>query len=214
MDLRAGDIKETLNAWYAASVKDADDHLSVVVVGGAAFQLLGLTKRNTTHDIDILVASESMNETMPIFKESVNDDVSVFMDSLPYNFEDRLTKFDTGAPGLTVYIPSIEDLAVMKLYGMRPNDEDDLTSEAFLEKIDWDQLDYLVYDENEAAASQLSNRRLKEMRKSYEAYRREHWHGADLEVISRELRDVALGNNEPEPPDTGSTRLGRRDEGR
>ena len=62
----------------------------------------------------------------------------------------------------------------MKLYGWRPNDIADLTSKSFLDRVDWDLLDRLVYGDDEARASALTPRRYEEMVSIYEEYRKEY----------------------------------------
>ncbi len=59
----------------------------------------------------------------------------------------------------------------MKLYAFRPNDLQDLESIANNNLLDWDMLEYLIYDNNEAKASALSERSYKEMVHSYEIFK-------------------------------------------
>lgn len=105
---------------------------------------------------------------------SVNGAVSAYADEIPYNFEDRLVDIELETKAVIFKTPSPEDLAVMKLYAWRPNDIADLTSPSFLEKLDWNLLDQLVHDKNEAQASALSMRRYREMVDTYERYREEY----------------------------------------
>ena len=150
-----------------------DEKPCVIIVGGGAFVLRDLTSRPSTHDIDVFMVDERLREIISHYPE-VNGAVMAYMDSIPYNFEDRLLDIPIKTTTVAFKTPSIEDLAVMKLYGWRPNDIADLTSEAFLEQVDWDLLDRLVYDNNEAKASALSPRRYEEMVSIYEEYRKEY----------------------------------------
>ena len=145
----------------------------VVIVGGGAFVLRDLTSRPSTHDIDVFMVDERLREIISHYPE-VNGSVMAYMDSIPYNFEDRLLEIPVKTKTVVFKTPSIEDLAVMKLYGWRPNDIADLTSNAFLEQVNWDLLDHLVYDSNEAKASALIPRRYEEKVAIYEEYRREY----------------------------------------
>lgn len=151
----------------------------VVIVGGSAFMLNGLTRRQTTHDIDVLEAALKLKPILARYR-MVNSAVSAYLDTLPYNFEDRLVKLPVKGKVVEFLSPSLEDLAVMKLYAWRPNDQADLTSPEVIASMDWDLLDKLVNDPDEAAASVLSERRYQEMLVAYREYRR--WcHGeADL----------------------------------
>lgn len=142
----------------------------VVIVGGAAFLLRDLTARNTTHDIDVFMADSAMREIMANYP-GVNGDVAAFIDQIPYNFEDRLVPLDIESETVDFVTPSTEDLVVMKLYAERPNDLQDIESAANKGMVDWDLLEKLVYDKDEAAASSLSERRYNEMVASYERFK-------------------------------------------
>lgn len=149
----------------------------VVIVGGSALMLRDLTQRLVTHDVDVLLADSRVREIMNAYP-AVNGAVAAHADEIPYNFEDRLVEIEADTRAVRFTTPSLEDLAVMKLYAWRPNDIEDLTSTAFLHKLDWDVLDHLVHDKGEAQASALSERRYREMVHIYEEYRKE-WRPCD-----------------------------------
>lgn len=83
--------------------------------------------------------------------------MSAFLNCIPYNYEDRLIELPLVTNAITYYTPSLEDLAVMKLYAWRPNDISDLTSKEFLDRVDWDILHRLIFDPEEARASSPSD---------------------------------------------------------
>lgn len=141
----------------------------VVLVGGSALMLRDLTTRPATHDIDVLQA-DSIIRTIISRYPQVNSSVQAYADHIPYNFEDRLEVLDIGARRIEYLTPALEDLAVMKLYAWRQNDIADLTSERFVQSINWALLRALVYDPNEARASVLSERRWREMAAIFEQY--------------------------------------------
>ena len=147
----------------------------VVIVGGSAFLLHDLTNRPTTHDVDVLSCHEALKEILANY-HALNGSVSAYVDQIPYNFEDRLVPLDLPTNTVVFLTPSFEDLAVMKLYGWRPNDQQDLDSMASLGKIDWSIMDELVYGPDEAKASAFSPRRYAEMVAVYESYARRHGH--------------------------------------
>ena len=147
----------------------------VVIVGGSAFLLHDLTNRPTTHDVDVLSCHEALRGVLANYA-AINGSVSAYADQIPYNFEDRLVRLDLPTETVDFLTPSVEDLAVMKLYGWRPNDQQDLESPAMLAAIDWEKLDRLVLDPDEAMASALSPRRYWEMASIYEDYARRHGH--------------------------------------
>lgn len=143
--------------------------MPVVIAGGSAFILSAVTNRPATHDVDVLQADQRLGELLASY-QMVNSDIAAFADAIPYNFEDRLVSLGLPTRTIDYLVPSLEDLAVMKLYAWRPNDISDLTNEAFLSRVDWGRLDYLVFDPNEAHASCLSERRYLEMVATYKRY--------------------------------------------
>ena len=143
---------------------------SVVLVGGAAFMLRDLTSRSVTHDIDVLMADETVRVVMRGYP-NVNGAVASFADQIPYNFEDRLLRLEIGSKAVDFLVPSDEDLVVMKLYAARPNDMQDIECAARSGKLDWSLLEHLVYGPGEADASILSQRRYREMVDAYEEFK-------------------------------------------
>ena len=61
----------------------------------------------------------------------------------------------------------------MKLYAYRPNDIVYLHSQAFVDRLDWDLLERLIFDEGEALASSPSERSYQEMVCAYRQYKKE-----------------------------------------
>ena len=145
--------------------------MPLVIAGGSAFILHEVTNRPVTHDVDILNADSRLKGIIRNYPE-LNGDIAAFCDAIPYNYEDRLVALDIVTRAIGYYVPSLEDLAVMKLYAWRPNDIADLTNPLFLQQIDWDMLEHLVFDDHEAKASCLSERRYLEMVATYRQYAR------------------------------------------
>lgn len=140
----------------------------VVILGGSAFILLDKIER-ATYDIDVLTMPREFSDL--IERYDMNLGVSAYMDSLPYNYEDRLVSVDIEGSFLKYFTPSLEDLVITKLYAMRPSDEEDITSDRVLASLDWELLEKLVFDKNEAAASALVERRYKEMVHAFQEYK-------------------------------------------
>lgn len=166
-------LRETLlgideEAWLTFG--DAREKLDVVIAGGCAFILRGLTRRPVTHDIDVLEVDARLQQILEGYFV-VNEAVSAFSDSIPYGYEDRLEDMLPETRCVRFYAPSLEDLIVMKLYAWRPNDVADLTSDIVLQTVDWDLLERLVYAKDEAIASCLCDRRYREMVATYEQYK-------------------------------------------
>ena len=140
---------------------------SVVIVGGAAFMLADLTSRNVTHDVDVLRADEAIQGVLARHRQ-LNTQVQVYADRLPKGFEGRLARIPIETVAVDFFRPSTEDLAVMKLYSWRKQDQIDLTSAEMLAKLDFDLLDRLVYDDSEAKASSLTSLTYRKMVEVYE----------------------------------------------
>lgn len=105
-----------------------DDRPSVILVGGCAFMLNDVTNRSVTHDIDVFEADRCLREIIARYPE-VNGMAVAYCNQMPFNYEDRLIPLEIGAHFIRYFTPSLEDLAVMKLYAYRPNDIVDLQVE-------------------------------------------------------------------------------------
>lgn len=155
----------------------------VMVVGGCAFILQGFSSRPVTHDIDVMSYDAILRQIIEQYN-ILNSQVKNYEDSLPYNYEDRLIILDIGAKNIEFITPSLEDLVVMKLYGVRPNDLQDINSDEVINNIDWDMMDYLVFSHDEAYSSNLIRRRYYEMVEDYKIYAKEHGHEPDIQRFS------------------------------
>lgn len=169
------DLLLTIDEEASLLVSPKGERYPIVIVGGSALLLHDLTNRPTTHDVDVLTCHAALRAVLSNYT-AVNSSVSAYIDQIPYNFEDRLVLLNLPTKTIDFLTPSVEDLAVMKLYGWRPNDQQDLESPAMLEAIDWSKLDLLVYSPDEARASTLSPKRYREMVAIYEDYARRHNH--------------------------------------
>ena len=143
----------------------------VVIMGGSAFILTEHLDR-VTHDIDVLSLPRELYYVLGI--HNMNQQVSAYVDNLPQNYENRLVSLELGETLLDYFTPALEDLVVTKLYSLRPQDSEDISSENVLRDINWELLEHLVYDEDEAQASKIVEHRYKEMVKNFEAYKKEH----------------------------------------
>ncbi|MDM8300284.1 DUF6036 family nucleotidyltransferase [Collinsella tanakaei] len=173
-DLNSTRLKELLTdldeeAYFALGA--SEEKMPLVIAGGSAFILHEVTNRPVTHDVDILNADSRLKGIIRNYPE-LNGDIAAFCDAIPYNYENRLVALDIVTRAIGYYVPSLEDLAVMKLYAWRPNDIADLTNPSFLQQIDWDMLEHLVFNDHEAKASCLSERRYLEMVATYRQYAR------------------------------------------
>lgn len=148
----------------------------VIIVGASALLLCDLSKKGATKDVDVLRVEASVREAL-YADPDFNSQCLAYETCLPYNFEDRLVPIDLDTFVLDIFVPSIEDLAVMKLYRWEVPDKSDLTAAEFLAQLDWDMLDHLVHSPDEAAASRCAlpedDRELKNLLFNYAEYERE-----------------------------------------
>ena len=131
-----------------------------------------VTNRSVTHDIDVFEADRCLRKIIARYPE-VNGMAVAYCNQMPFNYEDRLIPLEIGAHFIRYFTPSLEDLAVMKLYAYRPNDIVDLHSRAFIDRLDWNLFERLIFDEGEALASSPSERSYQEMVCAYRQYKKE-----------------------------------------
>ncbi|WP_165044020.1 MULTISPECIES: DUF6036 family nucleotidyltransferase [unclassified Adlercreutzia] len=147
--------------------------VGIIIVGASALLLNDLSSKGATKDVDVLRAEESVKPFL--FSDAdFNNQCAAYEACLPYNFEDRIERIDLDTYALDIYVPSLEDIAVMKLYRWEAPDVADLTAPEFLEKLDWAALDHLVHSPEEAAASRCAlpeqDRELKNLLHNYRTY--------------------------------------------
>lgn len=121
----------------ASLMFDGDDRFICIIVGGSALILLGYLTR-ATHDIDLLHTPRELLELLE--KYDMNTNVSAHMDNFPDDYPERVHKIDLPTQKIDFYTLSLEDLVVSKLAAWRGKDEQDITSDAVLRAIDWNQL--------------------------------------------------------------------------
>ena len=174
-DLLLEKLKRIDEDVFFAGIRHDGAKARVVIVGGSALLLHDLSLKAVTKDVDIYSAEASVREilyTDPDF----NAQCQTFSACLPYRFEERLVKAPLETLAVEYLTPSLEDLAVMKLYRWEEPDKKDLTTPRFLESLDWARLDHLVHDPDEAAASRIAlpekDREFRNLLHNYEEYRR------------------------------------------
>ena len=150
---------------------DTPHMYQMVIVGGSGLVLLGTISR-ATQDIDALQASPEIRHLLE--KYDANLRVSAFINNFPYNFEDRLHKLPVGGRKIIFYAASLEDIVIAKLYSDRNTDRQDIISKSVLENIDWDRLEHLAMDDDEAKASALNEHRYRDFLIDYHEYVRRY----------------------------------------
>lgn len=152
----------------------------VVIVGGGAVMLRGLSDKMASKDIDVFKYEEAA--AAYLFSDpDINAQSGAYELNMPYGYEDRLVEVDLGLRSLRVFTPSAEDLAVMKLYRWEEPDKIDLYSPEFVKALDWGLLEKIVYDPDEALGSRVCEPRYdseyRRMADNFEEYKRK-CHGA------------------------------------
>lgn len=144
----------------------------VILVGGSALILSGITNRAETSDIDVVEYDSAIRNFLARHPE-INSAAFCYECNLPDGFLDRLVELPLDTAAVKFCTPSREDLAVMKLYGFRKQDIEDLSSKEFVVGLDWEVLESFVMDERGADINCVSPRAYREMVDMYRNY--EEW---------------------------------------
>ena len=133
--------------------------------------LMALTDRGMTRDIDMVDFDSRLMEILSRHPE-LNSRALVHARLLPDGWDERLVDLILPTKAVRYRVPSVEDLAVMKLYSARDQDLEDLNSLEFVKRVNWDMLDALARDAHGADVNLVSQREYVEMLHVYENYRR------------------------------------------
>lgn len=155
----------------ASLMFEGDERFHLVIVGGGALILLERISR-ATHDVDAISASHEILELLE--KYDINCRVQTYINNFPYNYEDRLVSLSVGGRKIDFYTASLEDIVIAKLYSARATDIRDVENEKVVESIDWELLEKLAVEEDEARASALNDRCYADFKASYDDYVRRH----------------------------------------
>ncbi|MCL1873075.1 MAG: DUF6036 family nucleotidyltransferase [Clostridiales bacterium] len=145
---------------------DPDERCHLVIVGGGALIIQRYIIR-ATHDLDAISVSPKLLSLLE--KYDINCRVQTFINNFPYNYEDRLVPLFQGRK-IDFFTASLEDMVIAKLYSRRPVDQSDVEAEEVLKNLNWDLLDKLATDDDEAKASVLNERNYADFMVNYENY--------------------------------------------
>ena len=179
------------------TAEEADGWYQLVFIGGSGLLLGNLTTRTVTRDIDTFSIPHELQPYTDNY-ELINNRAAIFEYAIPYNYPDRLIELDLPTKAIKFFRPSNEDLAVMKLYALRDHDLDDLHSPQFVRELDWNLMDYLVYDKDEAQASALSEHGYRMMKNAYEKYAKQYGHTPNPEGVFAHGAKTIDGTRYPE----------------
>ena len=140
---RLAQLDDDLLSLYSASA-----HFEMVIVGGAAFMVMGLAPQNRfTTDIDVLKASDELEALLESY--DMNTDVATFLYKYPENWEHRRRKIPFDSQVLDVYTLSNEDLAITKLLAWRETDKKDLVAMIASDNLNLDAVEHILSDATE-----------------------------------------------------------------
>ncbi|MCL2046675.1 MAG: DUF6036 family nucleotidyltransferase [Oscillospiraceae bacterium] len=148
---------------------DTDKRYYLIIVGGSAL-ILHKLRTIATHDIDSIGVSKELYPLLE--KHDINTRAQAYINCFPYNYEDRLKLVFQGRK-IDVYVVSLEDAVIAKLYASRPVDIVDITDSNVLMNLDWDKLEFLATDESEAWSSRLNDNSYNIFLDAYKDYVRE-----------------------------------------
>jgi len=154
---------ELLDADATLLFNDKDKYY-VYIAGGCALILTGYTSRATS-DIDVIDATRVLYELFR--KYQMNGHISAYVNSFPYNYEDRVKLIWSGEK-IDFYSVSLEDVVISKLCAFRPPDKDDL--KAVAKYVDWDKLEELASDEDELRTLKMNDRQYFFFKEAYKEY--------------------------------------------
>ena len=138
----------------------------VVIVGGGMLVLRGYITRSTA-DIDILDADSRLYDLMELY--DMNGRVNAYMNSFPYNYEDRIDLVWSGIK-IDYFTASLEDIVISKICAGRERDIIDISE--ISDKINWEILERLSKDEDELRLIKMSDRDYMNFEATYEEVER------------------------------------------
>lgn len=112
-----------------------NDRVRVEIVGSACL-LLNEINIPATEDIDIIRTSVSNVETI-MLKYDMNNRAAIMENYIPYNYQDRLVKFNIDTKIVDYYILSLEDIVICKIVSARDKDDAHLKANNIAKHIHW-----------------------------------------------------------------------------
>lgn len=146
------------------------NRLNLIIAGGGALVLMGVISRDTD-DIDIMDASPELKGFLEEY--GMNMKVNAYINSFPYNYNDRLVQLPIRGKSIDFYAISTEDIVISKLHTTRKTDFEDLHNPSLISSLNWDILERLATDENELKAASLNKFRYNEFFDAYQRYKSE-----------------------------------------
>lgn len=146
--------------------------VDMTIVGGSALivgKLIGESR--TTQDIDVLESDDAAIQYFDLF--DMNTDVNTFIYSMPTGWAKRKRMIPEPWETLRVYIPSAEDLFIMKLISSRRSDFEDLAQLVTLGTVDLGRVELILDDPCEVAIN-LSGERFSELLNSWNQFKRQN----------------------------------------
>ena len=120
---------------FARDNKIKNPRLRVEIVGSACL-MLNEINIPATEDIDVIRMDKFVHEDFMI-RHDINTRVQTMENYMPYNYQDRLVKFNIDTKIVDYYILSLEDAIVCKLVSARPKDDAHLEADNIADRIHW-----------------------------------------------------------------------------
>lgn len=143
-----------------------------VDIVGSCCLLLNEINIPVTEDIDIVRITAYVSDEL-LQKYDMNTRASGLVNFLPYNYEDRMIKFNINTKIVDYYILSLEDAVVAKIVAARQKDDDHLMASNLAQKIHWPTLKICM---EEIKLSLLNEKDYTWMVNRYNNYCRRHEH--------------------------------------
>jgi len=140
----------------------------IIIIGGGALVLREYITRST-NDIDLINVNNKLQGLMKLY--DMNSDANAFINSFPYNYEDRAIHIWSGKK-IDYFTASLEDIVISKICGSRKKDIKDL--EKLADRINWEMLDKLANDEEELNLIAMSERGYLDFKTCYERFERRY----------------------------------------
>lgn len=151
----------------ASLMFDENKKFHLIIVGGSAL-ILHESLMRATNDIDAISASREILELL--VKYDINCRVQTYINNFPYKYENRLVRLPVGGRKIDFFMVSLEDIVIAKLYSPRPTDIRDIENAKVIESIDWELLDKLAVEDDEAKASALNPRCYADFKAAYDDF--------------------------------------------